>query len=171
MSSLTSEMGIEIMKSGQLIWSALIAILSTGCSVSPQRPPFQGYPFVEVEGVTPEEIQSRFGVSCLNGGRIIQTTAYSVTCARPMGSSMIELTYRALMTETNASNPDMVLQTAWARTSSGKIRVTATAWIEHQSAFGKTSRNDLDDDSTKYSIQEALEKFKRNIGAQAIQAH
>lgn len=138
-------------------------LIVTACSGTPSRPPFPGQPFVEVAGISPEEIQSRFSVNCLDGGRIVASSQYSVTCARPMGGSVGELAYRALLTERNASNPDLMLQTAWAKTSQGTIRVTATLWVEHQSAFGKTTRNDLAADETKYQIQESLNTFKRNV--------
>lgn len=141
----------------------LIAVLVTGCGSSPTRPPFQGQPFVEVKGITAEEIQSRFSVNCLDGGKVVQSTPYSLTCARPMGDSMGELMYRALLTEKYASNPEVMTQTAWAKTTSGAMRVTATVWIEHQNAFGKTTRNDFNGDNTKYQIQEALDKFKRSV--------
>jgi hypothetical protein len=138
-------------------------VFVAACSGAPLRPPFPGQPFVEVSGITPEEVQSRFSVNCLDGGRVIASSQFSVTCARPMGGSTGELMYRALLTERNASNPDLMMQTAWTKTLGGTIRVTATLWIEHQNAFGKITRNDLAADETKYQIQEALNTFKRNV--------
>lgn len=152
---------------GTTLTYSLAAAFVTACSATPVRPPFQGQPFVEVKGVTAEEIQSRFSVNCLDGGKIVQSTSYSLTCARPMGGSTAELMYRALLTEKYASNPEVMMQTAWAKTSYGTMRVTATVWIEHQNAFGKATRNDLNADSTKYQIQEGLDKFKRNVEAAA----
>lgn len=148
---------------------SLTAAFVAACSATPARPPFQGQPFVEVKGVTAEEIQSRFSVNCLDGGKIVQSTSYSLTCARPMGDSSAELMYRALLTEKYASNPEVMMQVAWSKTSAGAMRVTATTWIEHQNAFGKVTRNDLNADSTKYQLQEGLDKFKRNV--EAASAH
>lgn len=142
-----------------------LALSIVACNSSPTRPIFQGQPFVEVTGISAEEIQSRFSVNCLDGGKIVQNSPYSVTCARPMGDSMGEMMYRAMLTEKYASNPEVMIQTAWAKTSSGAMRVTATMWIEHQNAFGKATRNDLNADNTRYQIQEALDKFKSNAEA------
>lgn len=152
---------------GRALTYSLAAVFISACSATPTRPPFQGQPFVEVKGITAEEIQSRFSVNCLNGGKIVQSTSYSLTCARPMGDSTAELMYRALLTEKYASNPEVMMQTAWAKTSYGVMKVTATVWIEHQNAFGKATRNDLNADSTKYQLQEGLDKFKRNVEAAA----
>lgn len=148
----------------------VLALFVTACSAAPTQPAFKGQPFVEVRGVTAEEIISRFSVNCLDGGKIVQSTSHSLTCARSMGASGGELIYRALLTEKNASNPEVMMQTAWTKTLSGAMRVTAIAWIEHQNAFGKVTRNDLNDDSTKYQIQEALEKFKLNVEASTAPA-
>ena len=145
------------------VWYSIVVLSVAACGSAPTRAPFQGYPFVEVKGITAEEIQSRFSVNCLEGGKVVHSSPYSVTCARPMGDSMGELMYRALLTEKYASNPELMMQSAWTKTSSGMMRVTATAWIEHQNAFGKASRNDLNQDSNKYAIQEALDNFKRNV--------
>ncbi len=152
---------------GRTLTYSLAAVFISACSTSPTRPPFHGQPFVEVKGITAEEIQSRFSVNCLDGGKIVQSTSYSLTCARPMGDSTAELMYRALLTEKYASNPEVMMQTAWAKTSDGVMKVTATIWIEHQNAFGKATRNDLNADSTKYQLQEGLDKFKRNVEAAA----
>lgn len=153
------------MKYQQITLYFLFVFCVAACGNTPPRQAFKGQPFIDVRGITPEEIQSRLSVNCLDGGKILQSTPYSLTCAKAMGMSGSELAYRALLTEQNASNPDFILQFAWAKTPTGTLRVTATGWIEHQNAFGKVTRNDLNDDSTKYQIQEALEKFKRNVEA------
>lgn len=146
-----------------------IAVSLTGCSSTPSRPPFKGQPSVEVNGISGDEIQARFSVNCLDaGGKVVQSSPYSLTCATPMGTSTRDMLYRALLTEGNASNPDVVLQFAWAKLPSARMKVTATGWIEHQNAFGKSTRNSLNADSTKYELQEALEGFKKNFESDAV---
>lgn len=54
-------------------------------------------------------------------------------------------------------------QMAWAKASSGAMRITGIVWIEHQNAFGKTARDDFNDDNTKYTMQDALDKLKRKV--------
>lgn len=147
-----------------LCYLALVLSLSA-CSTAPERAPFSGQPLVDIRGISSEELQSRIALNCLNGGRVVQSSQFSVTCARPMGSSMSELMYRALLTEKYASNPDVIAQIAWASAGDGTMRITATMWLEHQSAFGKTTRNDLNDDSTKYTLQDALDNLKHKIEA------
>ncbi len=142
---------------------SVVALSVAACSSAPARPPFKGYPFVDVKGINAEEIQSRFSVNCLDGGRISQVGPYSLTCARPMGDSIGELMYRGLLTEKYASNPEIMTQTAWAKTVTGTMRITVTVWFEHQNAFGKTTREGFNDDNTKYTIQGALDNFKRSI--------
>lgn len=145
----------------------VISVSLAGCSSTPSRPPFKGQPSVEVSGITGEEIQARFSVNCLDsGGKVVQSSAYSLTCSTPMGTSTRDMLYRALLTEGNASNPDVVLQFAWAKSPSARMKVTATGWIEHQNAFGKSTRNSLNGDATKYELQEALDGFKKNVESQ-----
>jgi len=147
----------------KLLCYLAVALSLSACSSTPTRPPFPGQPLVDVRGVSSEELQSRLALNCLNGGRVVQSSQFSVTCAKPMGSSMAELMYRALLTEKYASNPDIMVQVAWATVGGGTMRVTASSWLEHQNAFGKTTRSDLNADDTKYSLQEALDNLKRNI--------
>lgn len=146
-----------------------LEILLAGCTSAPSRPPFTGQPSVEVNGITGDEIQARFSVGCLDGGgKVIQSSPYSLTCATPMGTSTRDMLYRALLTEGNASNPDVVLQFSWAKLPSARMKVTATGWIEHQNAFGKSTRNSLNGDATKYELQEALDGFKKNFESDAV---
>lgn len=141
-----------------------LAVSLSGCTSAPSRPPFKGQPSVEVNGITGDDIQARFSINCLDaGGKVVQSSPYSLTCATPMGTSTRDMLYRALLTEGNASNPDVVLQFAWAKLTSARMKVTATGWIEHQNAFGKSTRNALNGDSTKYELQEALDGFKKNV--------
>lgn len=147
--------------------SVLAMASLVGCASTPSQPPFRGSPSVEVERITGEEIQARFSVNCLEGGgKVVQSSLYSLTCSTPMGTSFQHMMYRALLTENNASTPDILLQFAWVKVSSGKMKVTATAWVEHQNAFGKSTRNSLDADATKYELQAALNGFKKNVDSE-----
>ncbi|UCV28087.1 hypothetical protein [Ferribacterium limneticum] len=146
-----------------------LAVSLAGCSSAPSRPPFKGQPSVEVNGIAGDEIQSRFSVNCLDGGgKVVQSSQFSLTCATPMGSSMREMMFRALLTEKYASNPEITVQLAWAKLSAGKMKVTATAWLEHQNAFGKSTRDSLDADATKYELQGALDTFKKNVETEVL---
>jgi hypothetical protein len=151
------------MKYQRIVLYTAITLIVTACSATPPKSAFKGQPFVEIRGTTAEEIQSRFSVNCLDGGKIVQSTPYSLTCAKQMGMSGGELMYRALFTEKNASNPDVMLQFAWAKTPTGTMRITGTVWVEHQNAFGRVTREDFNDDNTKHQIQEALDRLKRNV--------
>lgn len=137
----------------------------TSCASMSGKPPFSGTPTVVIDGMTSGDAQSHFTSKCLvSGGRIMESTTYSVTCAKPMGDSFGDLMFRSLFTEQNASNPDIMLQSAWAKAGNDKLRISLTGWMEHQNAFGKTTRNhSIINDEAKYVMQSKLEELKTDF--------
>jgi hypothetical protein len=82
-----------------------------------------------------------------------------------MDGSMNSLVLRALVTEHYSSNPEINVQSSWAAQGNG-VRVSSISWMEHQNAFGKTTKNYLDQPASKRSLQAGLEKMKATIEAQ-----
>ncbi|NID05888.1 hypothetical protein HBF26_13390 [Luteibacter jiangsuensis] len=77
------------------------------------------------------------------GGRLVTNTVTLVECTMPMGDSFKENMYRALLVEQRgASNPDFHYQWTFIDSPEGTL-ATAHTWIEHQNAFGKTTRDDV----------------------------
>lgn len=145
--------------------AALIGVgVLSGCATSGTKE-FAGKPSVVITGMTQEDAQARFTSRCLSkGGRIVETNAYSITCARPMDDSMGSLFYRALATERYASNPEGHTQAAWANAGQNKLRITVNGWLEHQNAFGKTTRNySIFNSAVKEDIQKSLNELKAEI--------
>jgi hypothetical protein len=143
----------------------IFSIVLTGCA-SP--PPFPGNPTVVVAGMTPDEAQSHFLSKCVaNGGRVIDSSTYFVTCANPMDNSATSILYKALLTEKHASNPDVTYQIAWTNVRKG-LKISANAWIEHQNAFGKTTRNtNIFGDADKFAFQKSMDDFKKSYESKA----
>jgi hypothetical protein len=145
------------------------SILLSACASSQE--PFVGNPNVHVAGVTPTQLAGRSVMKCVqNGGRLVERSDYHTVCAKPMDGSFGSLMYRALLTERYASNPEVSVQTSWAPEANG-VRVSATAWIEHQNAFGKTTRNYIEAPDMKRQMQAGLEAMKAKLESQSVAQH
>lgn len=144
------------MRKSYLISSVLLASVLAGCAT---EQPFEGIPTTFIR-TTPNQIASHLSYKCLQGGgHIVEQTQYNFTCAVPMDGSMSSLFIRALVTENNASNPEFNVQSSWTIEGNG-VRVTSIAWMEHQNAFGKTTRNPLNHPDRMRELQAGLEKMK-----------
>jgi hypothetical protein len=98
---------------------------------------------VTLENAHIEKIQSAFAIACSRfGGRIVSQSANMLECAKPMGNSFKENLYKAAATEQYASNPDFHYQWSYVQSEDAVI-VNSTEWLEHQNAFGKTTRDSI----------------------------
>jgi hypothetical protein len=127
-------------KTSLAITLCLVTAAISGCATAPQEPQPTS---VTLERVHIEKVQSAFALACANNqGRIVNQTVNSLECAKPMGNSFKETLYKAAATENYASNPDFHYQWTFVQTDSGVI-VNSYEWLEHQNAFGKTTRVDV----------------------------
>ena len=118
----------------------LVTVSVSGCATTSGPPPLTT---VTLDRAHIEKIQSIFAMACSNfSGRIVNQTSNTLECARPMGNSFKENLYKAAATEQYASNPDFHYQWSYFQTESGVV-VNSTEWIEHQNAFGKTTRDSI----------------------------
>ncbi|HEJ4022856.1 TPA: hypothetical protein SL472_003592 [Pseudomonas aeruginosa] len=148
------------------IGAITLAALS-GCASNVK--PFPGAPTVAIKGATPEQAEGFYSNWCLsNGGRLVSSSNNQVVCAKVIPMDTYGMLYRGLMTERYASDPETNFQFSWARFG-GDLRVYLSAWVEHQNAYGKTTRNYLNQDSSKHELQAVAEKskieFESQIGA------
>jgi hypothetical protein len=96
----------------------------------------------------------------VGGGRLVSNTATLVECTMPMGDSFKENMYRALVVEQRgASNPDFHYQWTFIDSPEGTL-ATAHTWIEHQNAFGKTTRDDVGPGMAGTILQAAVDAWK-----------
>jgi hypothetical protein len=122
--------------------TAAVFTLAACASAPPSAPPlptsvfFERADFSKVAGV--------FVAACSTvGGRVVTQTPNLVECAKPMGNNWRENVYRAVAVEqAGASNPDFHYQWTFVQSSDGiDVTVNSSEWIEHQNAFGKTTRD------------------------------
>lgn len=139
-----------------------LLFLTTACATEQA---FEGSPNVFIHA-SPQQIANHLSYNCLTvGGRIVGQSNYHFVCAKPMDTSMGSMLYRSLLTERYSSNPEVTVQTSWSVRQNGTY-VSAAAWTEHQSAFGKTTKNYLDQPSWKRNLQDGLEKMKETLEGQ-----
>jgi hypothetical protein len=94
------------------------------------------------------------------GGRLVTNTVTLVECTMPMGDSFKENMYRALVVEQRgASNPDFHYQWTFLDSPEGTL-ATAHTWMEHQNAFGKTTRDDVGPGMAGTILQAAGDAWK-----------
>lgn len=132
-----------------------------GCASDQQ--PFDGTPNTFISAKA-EAISDRLSLSCIEGGgRIAEQSKSHIVCAKPFDGSFGALMYRALLTEgSTASNPEVNVQTTWAKEGNG-YRLAARSWVEHQNAFGKTTRNYLEAPNIKRELQAGLERIRDRL--------
>jgi hypothetical protein len=88
----------------------------------------------------------------------------------PMSNSFKEDLYRALVVEQRgASNPDFHFQWTLVDMPNG-VQATAHTWIEHQNAFGKTTRDDVGPGMAGRIIEAAANAWNSNHTQSAVAA-
>lgn len=122
--------------------AVLLPLFISSCATAPSGPPPPSsllFPGGQAPYIAP-----RMATACaVGGGRLVTNTVTLVECTMPMGDSFKEHMYRALVVEQRgASNPDFHYQWTFIDSPEGTL-ATAHTWIEHQNAFGKTTRDDI----------------------------
>lgn len=122
--------------------AVLLPLFLSSCATAPSGPPPPSsllFPGGQASYIAP-----RMATACaVGGGRLVTNTVTLVECTMPMGDSFKENMYRALAVEQRgASNPDFHYQWTFIDSPEGTL-ATAHTWIEHQNAFGKTTRDDV----------------------------
>lgn len=137
-SARTAHQEMEFMKTPYLavIFGVLIA---SGCANSPSKT--QLPTSAMFERVQIDRVASAFALACpAIGGRMISQTTNMIECAKPMGDSLKETSYRMLATTDGSA--DFHLQWTFMQSADGiDVVVNCNEWIEHQNAFGKTTRD------------------------------
>lgn len=137
------------------------ALLLASCASAGE--PFPGTPNLLIKGTTTAVSEDISSHCVQGGGRIVSEGRSSMICAKPLDDSFGATMYRALLTEgSTASNPEINVQTSWAKEKGG-VRLSAIAWVEHQNAFGKTTRNYLDAPNLKRNLLAGLERVQKRV--------
>lgn len=151
-------------------WLLLLTpALLVGCATTPSGPPPPSSVFFR--GATSAYVAPRLGVACATGGgRLVSDTVNLVECTMPMSNSFKEDLYRALVVEQRgASNPDFHFQWTLVDMPNG-VQATAHTWIEHQNAFGKTTRDDVGPGMAGRIIEAAANAWNSNHTQSAVAA-
>lgn len=105
--------------------------------------------------------ESLVGV-CAGAGMVVQSTSPGhVTCSKPLDQQAQGFLYKALLTERHASTPEIFSHFIIYQSSSG-VGVSVREWIEHQNAYGKTTKNYLTHQKSLRAMQDALDNLKRS---------
>jgi hypothetical protein len=81
-----------------------------------------------------------------------------------MGNSFKETAYKALATERYASNPDFHYQWTFVESFDGvDVLVNSTEWIEHQNAFGKTTRDEINGGDAAQILTDLHKAWAQNV--------
>ncbi|MBE2244770.1 MAG: hypothetical protein IAE86_18590 [Burkholderiaceae bacterium] len=141
--------------------SLAATLLLTACATTGE--PFEGTPSVLVKA-SAQAVADDLSAHCAQGcGRIVDGGRASLVCAKPFDGSFGALMYRALLTEgSSASNPEVNVQPSWSKEKGG-VRLSALAWVEHQNAFGKATRDYLDAPNLKRELQAGLERVRDRL--------
>lgn len=139
----------------------LTPALVVGCATAPNGPPPPSSAFFR--NATSAYVAPRLASACATGGgRLVSDTVNLVECTMPMGDSFKENLYRALLVEQRgASNPDFHFQWTLVDMPNG-VQATAHTWIEHQNAFGKTTRDDVGPGMAGRIIETAANAWNAN---------
>ena len=138
----------------------ILFLLLSGCAATEKNQTQSGAATRFFPDHTVGQVKEAIVGACAQSGSVISdVSAYSVTCAREMDSSFGSILYRALATERYASNPEVTVLFAVYKSGGGSA-VTARAWIEHENAFGKTTKNYLTSAKNREALMKDLDALK-----------
>tara|TARA_R110002072_G_scaffold298960_1_gene473681 strand:+ start:2069 stop:2539 length:471 start_codon:yes stop_codon:yes gene_type:complete len=141
------------------LWMILV-LTATGC-VSQGTANLTPSTIIETQGLS--QVRDALASSCAAASMsVTASTRNNITCSKPLDSGSQGFFYRALLTEPNASMPEIYSSFSIYQRSDG-IGVSVTEWVQHQNAFGKTTKNYLKQKKSLRGMQDYLDKLKGRL--------
>lgn len=122
----------------------LLVVLLSGCAQQATKPPAASTTLGtdDLQSV----VDAVVGLCVQRGGTVHDASRNMVLCSKPLDNSFNSIMYRALMTESYASNPEVYVSFS-VYSSGSKVGVAVRQWVEHQNVWGKTTKRYLDDEA------------------------
>lgn len=138
----------------------ILALTATGCA---NQGTANLAPATIIETQSLDRVRDALASSCAEASMSVSaSTRNNVTCSKPLDTAGQGLLYRALLTEPNASMPEIYTSFSIYQRSDG-IGVSVTEWVQHQNAFGKTTKNYLKQKKSLRGMQDFLDRLKGRL--------